>query len=351
MFAGIGFVHLNVGIYVVVSLLDVRHPVLGVRALDEAAAGRMISGDGQEQHIAVAQREAVLHQPLAEAGLSHDQAPVPVLDRTRYDLGRRSTGVVDHHDKRDVASMLGVGGINLAGVGNASSGIDDFSSASDELAGYVNGRREQTACIPSKVQQELPHALRLEFLESLFQLLSGGLGKPDNADVSHPGPEDEMVGHAFYGHRIPNDLKLYEILYPLPFDGHRHRGALRPLQPLIDFVCFYPDRGLSIDFDDLIPGADAEPIRGSPGEGSDHGQHAVPDVEADADALVFALKSFLHTLVVVRPDVAAMGIQSRQDPFDRAVYELGAVGRVHVVVPDECEHIPEESELGDDIGA
>ena len=65
----------------------------------------------------------------------------------------------------------------------------------------------------------------------------------------------------------------------------------------------------AIDFDDLIPGTNAKSLRGTPWDGSDHGQHAVPDVEADTDALVFALKSLLHALVVVRLDVAAMGIQ------------------------------------------
>ncbi len=61
---------------------------VGIVALNQTSAGRVILGGRQRQAGVLVKRIDGLHQSLAEGGFAHDQAAVMVLNRARHDFRR-----------------------------------------------------------------------------------------------------------------------------------------------------------------------------------------------------------------------------------------------------------------------
>ena len=77
---------------------------VGIIALDQAAAGRVVVRGGERQAGVIAQRENGLHQSLAEGGLAQNPGAVMILQRAGDDLrGRSGIAIHQHHDRIIVA--------------------------------------------------------------------------------------------------------------------------------------------------------------------------------------------------------------------------------------------------------
>src|SRR5689334_4611381 len=58
------------------GVVVIEEGAVGVVALDQAAAGRVVVGDGEQQRGALIERKLRLHQALSESGISQDERAI-----------------------------------------------------------------------------------------------------------------------------------------------------------------------------------------------------------------------------------------------------------------------------------
>src|SRR5260370_38959288 len=75
-------------------------------ALNEAAAGRVVTGRSQRESSVFAQRSDGLHQALAERGFTHDKATVVVLHCAGNDFGGGSGVAINENHEWDVVALI-----------------------------------------------------------------------------------------------------------------------------------------------------------------------------------------------------------------------------------------------------
>ena len=90
----------------VVAVVVIEERDVGVVALDQPSAGRVVAVGGQRQAGVLGQREHGLHQALAERRFAQNPGAVVILQRARHDLRRRRREMVDQHHDRIVMPVV-----------------------------------------------------------------------------------------------------------------------------------------------------------------------------------------------------------------------------------------------------
>src|SRR5580700_2905350 len=117
--AAIGELHFRLLGLLRVVVIIVERDVF-VITLNQAAAGRVITGSGEQQSRVFAERELGLHQTLAEARFADDQAAVMILYGPRNDFGSGSALPIDEDDDGDFKSLVSAHGVVAALRGRTS---------------------------------------------------------------------------------------------------------------------------------------------------------------------------------------------------------------------------------------
>ena len=137
---------------------------LVVRLLDGSSRRRKVAGNGQAKLGAIGQVYGHLHQAFSEGPSPYDQPAVIVLDGSCQNLRSRSGALVDQYDHGSLFKQTWLGSVSLLAVLTHLSLLgNDQISATKQFISHVDGRTHITARIPLQVNDELLHALGLEF--------------------------------------------------------------------------------------------------------------------------------------------------------------------------------------------
>ncbi len=88
--------------------------MIAVVALDQAAAGGVVTGGGERQAGVFAERRDGLHQTLAESSFADDQAAVVILHGAGDDFCGGGGIVVYQDDQRDGDALIAADGVVAA---------------------------------------------------------------------------------------------------------------------------------------------------------------------------------------------------------------------------------------------
>ncbi len=175
---------------------------IAVIALDPAARRRVVARGREGEARPVGQRVNALDEPLAPGALTDQHAAVVVLDGARDDLGGRGRAAIDQHHERLVEVRRVARGVVLLRRGRgAPARVDDHGALRHEDVADVDGLLEDSSRIAAQVEQELLHALLLEPLQGLVELLARGVGEVGQHDVA-----DARLQHEGVAHRLGRDL-------------------------------------------------------------------------------------------------------------------------------------------------
>ena len=82
---------------------------IGVIALNQASARRVVLGSGECKAGVLRQRIDGLHQSFTEGDFADNQAAIVVLDRSGDDFGRRCRAAIHQHHQRIIPSTVTMG--------------------------------------------------------------------------------------------------------------------------------------------------------------------------------------------------------------------------------------------------
>ena len=181
----------------VAVLVVLEERLVRVVALDQAAAGRVVVRDGQQQRRAFGERELRLHQALAERVLAQDPGAVVILQRAGDDLRRRRRlAVHQHHDRILLRQRIGLGAEDLLLLGAAAVRHHGLP-VPQEAAGQAHGLGHQSAEIVPQIEDQPLHVLLAEFLHERLDVAADVLRfEAGHAEVDDSGPHPEGVHHA-----------------------------------------------------------------------------------------------------------------------------------------------------------
>ena len=104
--AAVGLLHvLGIDLAVFAAQIFEQTLVL-IIALDEAAAGRVVFGDGQQQRAIAGEREGRLHQALAESAFAEHPGAIMILQSAGQNLGGGGSAAIDQHNDRIFLAAL-----------------------------------------------------------------------------------------------------------------------------------------------------------------------------------------------------------------------------------------------------
>ena len=110
--AAIGEFHFAIGVVLVLFALAVVVIVVerdvGVIALNQTSARRVVLRRGQRQAGVLGERIDGLHQTFAESGFADNQSAIMVLNRAGNDLRCRSRAAIHQHDQRIFLAAVAV---------------------------------------------------------------------------------------------------------------------------------------------------------------------------------------------------------------------------------------------------
>src|SRR5258708_2218362 len=125
-----------------------------VIALDQAAAGRVVTRGGESQASVFGERLHGLDETFAEGGFADDEASVVVLNGARDDFGRGCGVVVDQDDDRHVHALIAAHGVEAALWRAAAVIGNDKLTFFKEHVADGNGFVEQAAGIATKIEDQ-----------------------------------------------------------------------------------------------------------------------------------------------------------------------------------------------------
>src|SRR5580704_7417890 len=156
--AAVGKFHLAIrgaGFAVVfaIEIIVVKRNV-GVVALNQTSAGRVVVSCGERESGIFGQRIDGLHQTLAECGFADDQATVVILNSSGDNFSRGSGAAVDqNHQRIFFAAVAVTRGVALLGRVAAVMGNNQLTFA-QELVGDADTFAEQAAGILTEIENQ-----------------------------------------------------------------------------------------------------------------------------------------------------------------------------------------------------
>ncbi len=138
-----------------------------VIALDQAAAGRVITGRCQRQAGVLAQAGNGLHEALSEALLADHQAAVMILDRAGNDFRSRGGAAVDDHHQRHGHAAVAAHGVVAALRRGAPVMRNDQLILVEEHVGNGHGFVQQAAGISAQVEDQAVELGGIQILQGV----------------------------------------------------------------------------------------------------------------------------------------------------------------------------------------
>jgi hypothetical protein len=190
--------HLDVlhvlGFVLVIVVIEER--LIGVIALDEAAAGCIEMGRGERQAGVFGERIDGLHQPFAESGFAQYPAAIVILQGAGDNLGGGSRRAVHQHDDGILMPVVAVaGGVSLFRRGAAVVGNDGLPFL-QELVGHGDAFVEQAAGVGAQIEDQAVDVVLAELFQRVLEFLAGGFVELLDEDVGDAGLQPDGVLHA-----------------------------------------------------------------------------------------------------------------------------------------------------------
>ncbi len=160
-----------------------------VVALNETAAGRVVTRGGKREAGVFAEWRDGLHQALAESGFADDEAAIMVLHGARNDFGGGGGIAVHENYERDVITLIAANGVVAALGGSAAMVRDDELIFVEEHVADSHGFVEQAARIAAHVENQAVERGRVQLLECISDFAVGGFVEAGEADVADAGSQ------------------------------------------------------------------------------------------------------------------------------------------------------------------
>ena len=316
--------------------------VFVVGLLYAAPCGGVVACHGEAYHRAVGQVDGALHESLAEGAAADDYAAVPVLDGSGDDFAGRGRVFVYQYDEASVGEASVALCQEVASPFGASFGVDNEFFLSQELVGQVDGGVEVASAVALQVEDEVFHALCLEFLQGLGKFIARGGGKAVDAYVSRAGLYDVGGIEAEDGYLVALHGEGQRVCHAAAHDGEVHLRAFGAAEALHDVIGAHLDAGNGgiVHRRDAVARQDAYFFRGSSADGLDDQQGVFYHLELDADAVEVALQRFVHGFHFFGVVVRRVRVQLGQHLDDGAFHHPVLVHGVYVQAADgELGHL------------
>ena len=269
-----------------------------------------------------------------------------VLEGPRDDLGRAGAVAVHQHDERQVGVLGGLGGpVVLVRVRDAAARVDHHVAAGQEPVGDLDGLVERAAGVVAQVEHQPLHPLLGQLRERVAHLAVARLGELGQPDVPGLRVDHERAAHRRDVDVVALDVQIDEPRRARAPDRDVHLGALLAAQRPHRLVARPAVRVLALDPRDDVAPAQALLVGGRALEQAHHGDVAVDDDDADAEAVVVPFLPLAHLRVGPRVHEVRVRIQRLQHAVDGAVHQPGGVHRLGVVVLDGSERGGEDAVL------
>ena len=165
----------------VVAVVVIEERNVGVIALDQAAARRVILRGGQRQAGVFHQRINGLHQAFAECVVAQNPGAVVILQGAGNDLGGAGGIAVHHHHDRIIAAVIAVARrIDMLGR-SAAFVRNDHVALGQQMIGHRNGFGQQTAGIAAQIEHQALQIVLIQLLQRVFEFAAGGFVELLNA--------------------------------------------------------------------------------------------------------------------------------------------------------------------------
>lgn len=308
---------LDKGIVIVVGALVIW-------ALDAAAGGRIIAGDGEEDGGAIGERELALDKALAEGASPEDEAAVVVLDSAGHNFGSGGRILVDKDDERALFEKAAGGGILvIVGPFVAAFGRDDEAAGGEELVGDGDGGIEHTAAIATEVEDKASHTLTFEFGEGSLDLVGGRLAELGKADIARRGVDHASIGDGRGEDHIAADREGEGFRPAKTEDRELDRSALGAADQLDDIGVVHLDARdlLAVDSEDTVAREDARIGRRAIRQNLSHSNRVVEEMEDDAGALEITLERLGLAAEFIGVEITAMRVEGEEHAIEHSIDE------------------------------
>ena len=165
-----------------------------------------------------------------------------------------------------------------------------------------------------------------------MQFPHGLLREPVDLDVP-----DAVVHHVARVHGVDRNLVALDVevdeLLGLPAaDAHIDVRAFGALEPIHHALVADADsrHGLAVHLHDPVARHDAQLFAGATGDGGDHHDGVLHDVEPDANAFEFSIQRLISLLEVFGRDVDRVRVELLEHPADRRFHQPVQIHAVHV---------------------
>ncbi len=148
-----------------------------VIALNQAAAGGVITRSGEQQSSVFAERKLGLHQAFAEASFADHQAAVMILYGARNDFGSGGALPVDQHHHGNFDSLVSAHGVVAALRGRTAAMRNHDFVFVEEHIGEAYGLIQQSAAIIAQIKDEAVELGEIELLERFGHIAIGGFAE------------------------------------------------------------------------------------------------------------------------------------------------------------------------------
>ena len=312
----------------------VFHVALHIRLLDAAAGRREIVGYGETHHRAILKLNGALHESLAERAAAYDLPAVLILNGSRYDFGSRSAEFIDQHHHLALEQMTVALSPGFLLRHGASLRIDDQVALVEKLVGHLYGSLEIAASILLKVEDEILHALPLQSLHRLHELIVGGKPETADADVAHLRPNHIIAVNGLHGNLVSHDLENKPLADAAAHHAQLHPCPLGAAEPPHDFLLAHLDacNQRVVDRDDTIAGHDADLLGRAFQDGLNDEQRILHEIELNADAVEGAVQGLRHFLGLLLGGIRGVGIELLEHSPDGILHELVLVDGVNIEV-------------------
>src|SRR5205807_869214 len=190
-----------------------------------------------------------------------DKSAIMVLNRSRYNLGRRSCSAVHQHNQRIISPAIPVRCHVPALRGRPPMMRNNQLSFVQELVGNSNALVEQAARILTQVEnQAFQIALLIEGIERVLNFLLRSLIETGDVHVSDAWADHEVQVDAVTWNFITHHSKFEGFLSAFANNRDVDSGAFWPLQQVGDIAGIHVVRGLAVYRSDDVPGMNARAI-------------------------------------------------------------------------------------------
>ena len=224
----------------------------------------------------------------------------------------------------------------VATVGHASFCIDNQVTCLQELTGQVGSCLQIAAAILLQVEHQVFHALCLQFLHALHELIIGGGTKTAYADITDAWANHIGGVNGMYGNLVALHLEGEQVLDTWTHNTQVGNGTFRTAQTAHNLLLrhLHASDGGIVHHHDTVAGHDTYLFRGTVNHGLDDNQRVLHHIKLYADALKRTVQGLRHRLGLLGCGISRVGVQFLQHAAYGILHQFVLIDLVHI----ECLH-------------